>query len=251
MKERGILFSAPMVRVLLAGKKTQTRRVVRELPGDRGGPVGNHVKWFERGQEDPTRWCGHDGLGSLGWVRCPYGEPGDRLWVRETWRTVESLDAISPICLAERVPIRYMADKAERGKFRERSGRTRPGIHMPRWASRIMLEVTGVRVERVQSISGYDAIAEGIDPASHLCSCEVCSRSLTLCPATQTSLGLEYADLWRDINGAESWDANPWVWVVEFRPCSSLTDGDVAAALQAGARERAAAEKTLKRIPRR
>src|SRR5678815_339115 len=84
-RERPILFSSPMIRAILGGRKTQTRRVVRELPGNRGSMVGDHVKWFERGRQDHKRWCGHDGLGSLGWVRCPYGDPGDRLWVRETW----------------------------------------------------------------------------------------------------------------------------------------------------------------------
>lgn len=84
MKERPIIFSAPMVRAILEGRKTVTRRVVRELPGNRGGLVGDHVKYFRPGEQDPTRWCGCDGF-VIGWVRCPYGVPGDRLWVKEAF----------------------------------------------------------------------------------------------------------------------------------------------------------------------
>lgn len=175
MTERPILFSAPMVRALIEGRKTQTRRVVRELPGNRGGLVGDHVKWFERGNQDHTRWCGHDGLGSLGWVTCPFGEPGDRLWCKETWWTAKTFDDKPPRWIAEMAldagysrpwgPVRYSdeTDNGLIGDFGGEWGKVRPSIFMPRWASRITLEITEVRVQRLAEISEDDARAEGVE----------------------------------------------------------------------------------------
>lgn len=206
-RERGILFSAAMVRKILDGSKSQTRRTVKELGGNRGGPVGPHVLWFERGREDATRWCGHDGLGSLGWVRCPYGDSGDRLWVRETWQAIHvSIDPETgygdDVDFAKEIPKApgtwwkpvYAATDEQADYDREDRGFPwRPGIHMPRWASRILLEVEEVSVERLHDISEIDARAEGVD-------------------------GREaYFALWAEINGKASLEANPWVWCIDFR----------------------------------
>ena len=189
MKERPILFSGAMVRALLADAKTQTRRVVK---------MESHQQIEQRDDGRDWPWM-YDGERDADyWMACPYGQPGDRLWVREThapqadcwgsWeRWTRGEGGPAPI-------IRYAAD-AEKAPFIER---WRPSIHMPRWASRITLEITGVRVERLQDISEADAIAEGVytDPA---------------CPAYDA-----YAQLWDEINGLGSWEANPWVWVVGF-----------------------------------
>lgn len=224
MKERGILFSAKMIKKILSGEKTQTRRVVKELGGNRGGPVGPHVKWFERGREDPTRWCGMDGLGSLGWVRCPYGEPGDRLWVRETWQAIKNeipddFGKVYAVEGAASIPkqrgiwsVAFAADDSWKELDAEERGFSwRPGIHMPRWASRILLEVEDVGVERLSAISEVDALAEGVaedlsypDGPNHP-------------PTIERSARDAYFELWAEINGKASLDADPWVWVVDFR----------------------------------
>lgn len=172
MTDRPILFSAPMVRAILAGTKTQTRRAfpVQPPPGVRVGIVNNMTQ--------------------------RYGGPGDRLWVREAWRTTGCggrADDMPPRDLQPH-PVWYVADGT--APVDECCGKVRPGMFMPRWASRITLNVTGVRVERLKTISHADAVAEGmaVDDAVY-----------------------DYMKLWQTLNGPESWDANPWVWVVEFK----------------------------------
>jgi len=194
-KERPILFSAPMVRALLAGAKTQTRRLVKGAPDD-WAPMQPQVfspTVFDRhGDGQP----GHDAYGAGNedgdrWIRCPYGTPGDRLWVKETHHTSPHFD-----CL-------YRADYEDGAVLRKviAHGGWKPSIFMPRHLSRLTLEITGVRVERLHDIGRGDAMAEG-------------------CPFPNMAAGDDprdwYAELWRTINGAASWDANPWVWVVEF-----------------------------------
>ena len=206
MKERPILFSAPMVRAVLDGSKTQTRRIVKPQPPR--AMIAPRRAEFSVG--------GHD-------YRCPYGQPGDRLWVRETWAllrgigSAEAYRGIPPVkptaenpC-AGLVPVPIYAADGERPDVMEphfetmRPMRWKPSIHMPRWASRITLEVTGVRVERLQDISEEDANAEGVEPrlVSH--------------DADLKSYKLGFKDAWRDIYGLGSWNAHPWVWVVEFK----------------------------------
>lgn len=203
MKERPILMSAPMVRAILAGTKTQTRRVVKPQP-----PAGwDRNCWFSApvwgwtAQAEPAQtW--HK-------VRCPYGQPGDRLWVRETWNRFEAWQGYF-----------YAADDHSFGigadddpdHIPEHAIRWKPSIHMPRAASRITLEVTGVRVERLQDISAADAIAEGIEAEGD-------EWRDYLMPHTQCCLTprSSYRTLWESIHGPGSWDANPWVWVIEFR----------------------------------
>ena len=218
MKERPILFSGPMVRALLEGSKTQTRRVVKPqfatdaIPcemgatNERGHQISGHSGMW---------WCDAEGNHEKA-VRCPYGKPGDRLWVRETW---------SDEC--DHHWVMYRADhRAERRSCGEvfdacSADELRtlhvwsPSIHMPRWASRITLEITGVRVERLQDICEADAIAEG------------CAKNHNnyYWGGPHKAGGLKqmatarqaYQDLWESINGPGSWDANPWVWVVAFK----------------------------------
>jgi len=188
MTERGILFSAAMVRALLDGTKTQTRRVVNVKNPDW---IRRHVHPYKSDNNNGKVVYGWDGnAGDV--LTCPYGQPGDRLWVRETW-----------------APHPDFPETTHRGVYRADPeckydvARWRPSIHMPRWASRILLEITGVRVERLQDISEADAVAEGI--------------SQHYAEGRRVSCRVAYAWLWESINGAGSWDANSWVWVVEFR----------------------------------
>lgn len=218
-----ILMSAPMVRATLSGTKTQTRRVLKQANGpslsvgmDEAAPGVAELSWLYG--DGP----GHEVYEAIKRVRCPYGAPGDRLWVREAWRSAKSLDILAPRDLLRESPLWYEADGAENYAVVaevDKPGRLRASMHMPRAASRITLEVTDVRVERLQEISEADAIAEGIertvigddwrrysDTASEL-------AGLPPCLTPRAS----YQSLWELINGPGSWEANPWVWVVEFR----------------------------------
>lgn len=194
MKERPILFSAPMVRALLAGTKTQTRRVFK-LP--RGcswyEALGGEAAGQIQDDEGPGWWHVEE-------QRCPYGQPGDRLWVRESFCE----DPLSFGAL-------YRADGELDEQALNAGGKWRPSIHMPRWASRITLEVSGVRVERLQDINEADCIAEG---------CTGGHGSIPGYGYNATPLE-HYHWLWNSINGPVSWEANPWVWVVEFKRLNS------------------------------
>lgn len=199
MTDRPILFSAPMVRALLAGTKTQTRRVVKpqptgllgQLPADSARPE----KWWFSGGPPPFASFER---------ACPYGVPGDRLWVRETWRPVHSGDPSQGA--------QYRADKPD---VWNDVTRWRPAIHMFRWASRLTLTITDVRVERLNDISEADADAECFGG-------DFPERVLPeVFPAREGGWGhlsiVEcYARLWEHINGPGSWAANPWVWAVSF-----------------------------------
>jgi hypothetical protein len=194
VKERPILFSAPMVRAILEGRKTQTRRVVKDVPEwcrDWG-----YTTFTPKGSIS-ARGPVEDNVGEK-FFRLKYGAPGDRLWVRETWsHTGVGVWSIGAARLAGRCGVVYAAD------IDGKSEGWWPSIHMPREFSRITLEITGVRVLRLQDISYADAQAEGWPPWD------------AFDPITW------YSVLWRDINGAESWSANPWVWVVEFKRVTS------------------------------
>lgn len=223
MRERGMIFNADMVRAVLNGSKTQTRRIIQSAAKNmqaRGHEVISHRapgdKWYGDYVYSMRDRSGvwQDFTNEQFLAKCPFGQPGDRLWVRETWSTdfanyypndrvwyaaddnrrldIEVVDGVRGIYSPESdvyVPFRW-----------------RPSIHMPRWASRITLEITGVRVERLQDISQADAKAEGcwygrgggepdfaVSPADH------------------------FPTLWESIYGEESWQANPWVWVIEFK----------------------------------
>lgn len=202
MTERPILFNGAMVRAVLAGTKTQTRRIWK-MPRScswyaaLGGEQEGHI------QDDEGPWCG-----SVDEVRCPYGRPGERLWVRETWNRFEPWQGFS-----------YAADHEGFGigpdddpdHVPEHAVRWKPSIHMPRAASRILLEVTEVRVERLQDISEADALAEGIQQLQDGFGLADGSHFHAADPRQS------YFSLWEAINGPGSVEANPWVWAVSFR----------------------------------
>jgi hypothetical protein len=264
VRERPILFSAPMVRAILDGRKTQTRRAVKTLGADSfdaihnanmGGPGGG--QWWDG-------WW--HGTSKINRFRCPYGVPGDVLWVRETfwaegrewgwgettWEDIayaaidggegegrcrnrdwlpsanvgewfETEDGrrvhfgppnSTPYFSDTQECITHLYDPDERGgeplRLRAKSG-SMPSIHMPRWASRISLRITDVRVERLNDISASDALAEG----------------MTFPEAMQWGNDPQdaFAELWRRINGEASWDANPWVWVISFQTAPTPPTG--------------------------
>lgn len=199
MKERPILFSAPMVRALLAGTKTQTRRICKAAKlHDSGEDYRDDDGW-------PLFDASVDGAGDIR-IGSPYGQAGDRLWVREGYSGPHWMTGVPPRDWIPGTPLWYWAD----GRIPTHGDWTKPkpGMHMPRWASRIDLEVTSVRVERLQAINEYDAAAEGV---------------ATWAPGAPSPDGQtadpsdQFRWLWSSINGADSWSANPWVWVVEFR----------------------------------
>jgi hypothetical protein len=215
MKERPILFSAPMVRALLDGTKTQTRRVCKPLLSDREWVEERENGSFWRCADgEPTCYTGvwetHEYAQQFP-VRCPYGPSGDRLWVREAWTV--NLTGDPKRGGSGTVPI-YRAEHPHA------ADRWRPSIFMPRWASRITLEVTGVRVERLQDISEADAIAEGVRELPLQAAEPRCwwtaDASAGAALHARTAINA-YRLLWEYINGPGSWDANPWVWAVEFR----------------------------------
>lgn len=267
MNDRPILFSGPMVRAILDGRKTQTRRVVAtrhpiEFLGGLGqesdlsawgwffdGPQRHGYMVLARGMDEP-----HDhGCSS---IPCPYGEPGDRLWVRETWRTSRSLDALSPQRIEEQArkagathgpfaPALYVADgNSLTADLPEGGwGKTRVSIHMPRWASRLTLEVTDVRVQRLQEISEEDAAAEGVqsvvyeswtaydpetegypsfgaEPDAEMIARRRLENVRHHGPRIISTAKEQFRLLWASINGERqgcAWESNPWVWAITFK----------------------------------
>ncbi|ENT3325603.1 TPA: hypothetical protein ACJG7B_004079 [Salmonella enterica subsp. enterica serovar Javiana] len=203
MSERGMIFNGEMVRAILEGRKTQTRRVlatyqdaVKFCPE---WDVNGKQIFIVLGEKD------HTGMNPvITAIPCPFGQPGDRVWVRETFRVHSRATDVATLVYrasvrnswteqTHRVPVAVCNKPATPEKWT-------PSIHMPRWASRITLEITGVRVERLNSITESDAEAEGV---------------------TDTGFGDLLVDgyryLWKSIYGEESWAANPWVWVIEFK----------------------------------
>lgn len=196
--ERPIPFKAPMVRALLAGAKTQTRRVVKPQP--QNDPAKHHpIKPYDNGRGGWNWVLSATGHGTRDPFPCPYGVPGDRLWVRESfWGCDMPGYGDTPCVVYDDEWVGREYKPAAVRPWGRKFGRI-PSIHMPRDASRITLEVTGVRVERLQAISEADAKAEG----SPLTSGSYSHRGW-------------YRELWGEINGPGSWDANPWVWCVDF-----------------------------------
>ena len=201
IKERPILFSGQMVRALLDGRKTQTRRIVKTGCEIAGCELNSMLRQeLDQG---------------AGGFLCPYGQPGDMLWVRETWG---SINADHPKCKGGKKPMQgdkivYRSNPADdyqwgSGKPSQGSFVWRPSIFMPRWASRITLEIASVRVERLQDIETNDCYEEGITrPKGPIWGSEVTQRD--------NAVGA-YREIWNSINGPDSWDKNPWVWVIEF-----------------------------------
>lgn len=227
MKERPILFSGPMVRAILEGRKTVTRRPVKglQIPKEDPEQGETRLRWSAVGQRDPRygfcvfgeteEECAME-LGEFG--ACPYGRPGDRLWVRESFTDLRGTgiehrpDPAGPLqryAFAADSPPGSYSDDARK----DFGIKWKPSIHMPRAACRILLEITAVRVERLQDISGDQAEAEGVDAA-------MCRQFLETSPSRfecKEAVIHGFAGLWASINGNESWHANPWVWVVEFK----------------------------------
>ncbi|WP_437440739.1 hypothetical protein [Raoultella terrigena] len=228
MKERGMIFNGEMVRALLDGRKTQTRRPVKFPLFDKN--LGCELAGNELAGE----------LAAGNYLNSAFGKPGHRIWVRETWAILGNEDGCcidweEKLCKAdersaariyrascEQRPGNYGlwsipddADWKPHTKDYQYEGAWRPSIHMPRWASRILLEITDVRVERLNDISEEEAITEGAPPAGGL---------LPDYPGTFLTPKGDFATakvafqrLWESIYGEDSWKANPWVWVIEFK----------------------------------
>ncbi|HID6520224.1 morphogenetic protein [Klebsiella aerogenes] len=194
MKERGMIFNAEMVRAILDGRKIQTRRPVKLPLHDKN--LGCELAGNELAGE----------LSAGNYLNSAFGKPGDRIWVRETFRVHSRATDVATLVYkasvrnswteqTHRVPVSVCNKPATPEKWT-------PSLHMPRWASRILLEITDVRVERLKSISDGDAMHEG---------CSTADMKSGDCVADV------FARLWASIYGAESWKANPWVWVIEFK----------------------------------
>lgn len=213
MKERPILFNTEMVRAILEGRKTQTRRLIKPQPYD-GAIVRGPLEFepaVERNGEieagDPIFGV-YDNFGDWG-VKCPFGIPGDRLWVRETFSKIDC--ACSGADTWMQSQCKYCNEKGSILVFKSEIKEEdfdkftwTPSIHMPRWASRINLEITNIRVERVQDISESDVSAEG-HPVGN--------------SNTRNYKRPWFQELWDSIEGESefNWNANPWVWVIEFK----------------------------------
>lgn len=221
MKSRPILFSGSMVRAVLDGSKTQTRRVGKIQSQDFVGLKAEAVRHATLGYQIQATYDAYPGRGTARHAicACPFGQPGDQLWVRETWYCDDyrvsrgpylKPDDLDVVEARECGTLVYAADGL--APYETEQPAWRPSIHMPRWASRITLEITGVRVERLQDISEADAQAEG-------CALE-CMTPIGDDSGSAIHGPGGYIALWESINGPGSWDLNPWVWVVEFRRLS-------------------------------
>ncbi|EBN0300839.1 hypothetical protein AHQ57_12685 [Salmonella enterica subsp. enterica serovar Newport] len=201
MKERGMIFNAEMVRAILDGRKTQTRRPIK-------WKQTRFTEIAERDDGSLWPWAEDCERGGDIWFACPYGEIGDRIWVRETFRVHSRATDVATLVYqasvrnswteqTHRVPVAVCNKPATPEKWT-------PSIHMPRWASRITLEITDVRVERLRGLSEEDAKSEGIIPSAG-----------GVLPGWEYRIN--FRDLWMDIYGTDNWEANPWVWVIEFK----------------------------------
>lgn len=214
MTDRPIIFSGPMVRALLDGRKTQTRRILKPQPDP--GQFFGHMTYVAEARKVIAR----NATGMRQDIPVPYA-PGDRLWVREAWRSAKDIDTMSAKdmereCVladydAPWAPIQYEADGARDNWSHDTwshcvdAGRYRHARFMPRWASRRTLHVTEVRVQRLQEISEHDAVCEGLPPANPL-----------PCGGVSHMAGDLFCELWETLHGEGSWDANPWVCAISF-----------------------------------
>ena len=218
IRERPILMSAEMVRAILDGRKTQTRRVVSRQPHSFGEP-----RWWLPFGEDVLRPPSEEAYREEAIRRCPYGQPGDRLYVRETWAMAACFDHLAPKDIPETARSMDRCYYRHGGKvFTEGWHQLRPSIHMPKWAARIWLEVTAIRVGRVQQITEEDAEAEGVNGGCLSCGKLDPCGCLTPRPDHRDS----FVYLWDSLNAKRgySWESNPWVFVVEFSVAPEETD---------------------------
>lgn len=237
IKERPILFSAPMVRAILKGRKTVTRRAVKGLQIPTEDTDAEHAfRWTAVAQNHPRYGFTVSGetpeacAAELA-LYCPHGRRGDRLWVRETFALLGNEDGV---CVDWSDNLQKGDEKSAAKIYRASciqgdyglwevpdiaawkpktngllyEGAWRPSIHMPRWASRILLEITEVRVERLQDISEEQAEAEGVGAQA--------IESFRAAGVDRPA-GFAFRDLWTSINGDGAWSTNPWVWVIEFK----------------------------------
>ncbi|KDF06520.1 hypothetical protein AF41_03275 [Citrobacter sp. MGH 55] len=198
-----MIFNGEMVRAILDGRKTQTRRIVKVQPDTPEFGLRRIIESSIANEIGMYFWSQEDARGIKARSKqfyCPYGDVGDRIWVRETFSPVPDHEEPAG-CSA----LLYAADG--NGPY----GKWVPSIHMPRWASRLTLEITGVRVERLRDLSEDDAKSEGITPPS----CGVL-------PGWEYRIN--FRDLWMSIYGADNWEANPWVWVIEFKVVPNVQD---------------------------
>ena len=234
MTDRPIIFSGEMVRAILDGRKSQARRIVKaevDFVGGSGDDINDPCNWgFEDGEHGTGWWLlKGDQFGQQ--IPCPYGQPGDRLWVRETWGVSPGFDASFDAARRDEplpgVVVRRPASawhdlilyRADGGIFSDKQ-KWRPSIHMPRWAARIWLEISGIRGERVQDISEEDAKAEGVEKM------KVFPKDFNpfrnklhghLPPLEESCYRHSFACLWNKLHGPDAWDRNDWVWVIEFK----------------------------------
>lgn len=236
VKERPIIFSGEMVKAILDGKKTMTRRAVKTQPRDECTEIATsacfgHVEYRSTSEDRQTQSI-------LAKIKCPYGKIGDRLWVRETWAPVNSCGESALaykadneiICLSENEEfldeygtLNYTDPRLAKYAFADWAddlvngveGAWKSPITMPRWASRILLEITDIRVERLNDISGADAVKEGIVSMTQSYPWQD-EHSLSSPISYEVRL---FTKLWNDINAKKGnpWSSNPWVWVVEFK----------------------------------
>jgi len=210
MMEKPIIFNSEMVLTILEGRKTQTRRVMKTPPPEDMTVDAICVEWYvpsiidKDGYEDAGDeiFGAYDVYGEWG-AKCPYGAPGDKLWVRETWNVLNS-DGCTPRGISPQPDrVVYQANGGDQYPF------WRPSIFMPRWASRIQLRITNVRVERVRDISVEDAYAEGVRNPFY-------GRGTV--GGDFSVVNVMFPELWDSINAkrGHSWQSNPWVWVIEF-----------------------------------
>ncbi|HBV5715586.1 TPA: hypothetical protein MD186_004725 [Klebsiella pneumoniae] len=237
-----MIFNGEMTRAILDGRKTQTRRIMKAQPSEDFTPMNMALdadykaRWYTPGIVDKDGCLQPAGKEVFGVANenegysCPFGAVGDRIWVREAYRFPASLDDVSPTGVGEMaVATGYRKPWAPTfyeftGTFSDGwkgfetppkvsdAGKLRPSIHMPRWASRILLEITDVRVERLNAISQEDAQAEGMELTGW--------RPTYSDPDSGGEVMTPYdnfAELWSSIYGDESWKANPWVWVISFK----------------------------------
>ncbi|HCE8859447.1 TPA: hypothetical protein NHV36_004673 [Klebsiella michiganensis] len=232
MTERGMIFNSEMVRAILDGRKTQTRRIVKPQP-DISSKDNLSGVWLDK----PLNGLLLPKIQDIA-IHCPFGMSGDQIWVRETWATLGNEDGCcvdweDNLCKGdERSAARiYRASCEQRPgdyslwsipddaywkphtKDHKFEGAWRPSIHMPRWASRILLEITNVRVEQLNVISERDAQAEGVAKLQG----GFWQHYQPSWTQHQLSARGSFVTLWKSIYGEESWNSNPWVWVIEFK----------------------------------
>lgn len=198
MRELPMLYSTPMVQAIIAGRKTVTRRSISTQPDNEG--------YFEMKLKDGVLEIDYNQGDENPRVKCPYGSKGDVLWVRETWAKVPA----SAYCQSNGVLQMPLDDPSMVAVFKAGWNRSsplwKPSIHMPKITARIWLQITNIKVERLHGITEADAIAEGVEPFGF----RIKNSAIRL-----------FQQLWQSINGEESWNTNPWVWVISFKVLST------------------------------